>query len=216
MSNNDKSDFLKAIKAIKVIELSFTGAKAKKSKSIIKRLKDLYLEESSEATGDHANSFPLPKESMNSDYDFCVFSDGGCRGNPGPGAWGAMVQDMSGAVVYEGSDFDRQTTNNRMELIGAIFGMKNAKKLGGEKLLLVSDSKYVLEGIRSWLDGWKKRGWKKADKKEPENLDLWKEIDILKSSFVKLECKWVKGHTGHPQNERCDELANKAMDEGIS
>jgi ribonuclease HI len=214
MSSTDKNDFLKALK---VIELSFTGSKAKKSKSIIKRLKDLYLESDLVTSGSSLSTlYALPKETANSNYNYCVFSDGGCRGNPGPGAWGAMVQDMSGAVIYEGSEFTEKTTNNRMELIGAIAGMKHAKQIGGECILLVSDSKYVLEGIRSWLDGWKKRGWKKADKKEPENLDLWKEIDILKSSFKTLDCKWVKGHTGHPQNERCDELANKAMDEGIS
>lgn len=214
MSNTGKTDFLKAIN---VIESSFSGAKAKKSKVLINKLIDL-LNDSDETplSKSGTTAYTLPKESIDSDYDFCVFSDGGCRGNPGPGAWGAMVQNMAGDVVYEGSDFEKNTTNNRMELIGAISGMKKAKSLGAENILLVSDSKYVLEGIRSWLDGWKKRGWRKADKKEPENLDLWKDIDILKSKFTKLDCKWVKGHAGHPQNERCDELANKAMDEGIS
>lgn len=214
MSNTEKTDFLKAIK---VIESSFSGAKSKRSKSYINKLKDLFNEdESGLAFSKDKSVYPLPKESVGSNYDFCIFSDGGCRGNPGPGGWGAMIQNMVGDIVYEGSGFEANTTNNKMELRGAISGMKKAKLLGADNILLVSDSKYVLEGIRSWLDGWKKRGWKKADKKEPENLDLWKQIDVLKSDFTKLDCKWVKGHTGHPQNERCDELANKAMDEGIS
>ena len=100
-----------------------------------------------------------------------------------------------------------------MELSGVIQGLKfAATEYGvGTKIFVYTDSKYVVDGIKSWVAGWKKRGWKKADKKEPENLDFWKELDQLNLK-MDLEFHWVKGHAGHPQNERVDELANLAMD----
>ena len=82
-----------------------------------------------------------------------------------------------------------------------------------EKLILFSDSKYVVDGLKSWIHGWKRRGWKKADKKVPENVELWQQLDQLVSKFKNIEYQWVKGHAGHPQNERCDQLANEALDD---
>lgn len=166
--------------------------------------------------------YPLPAELQGRERAFAIFSDGACRGNPGPGAWGAIGQDKDGEVIFEGSGVDTHTTNNRMELQGAIEAFKNIKILieeeggpsvGAYQVLLYSDSKYVVDGMKSWVKGWKSRGWKKADKKAPENVELWKELDEVVKHFWAVEYHWVKGHSGHPQNERCDELANQALDE---
>ncbi|WP_417335187.1 ribonuclease HI [Halobacteriovorax marinus] len=159
---------------------------------------------------------PLPKEIKN-DKSFAIFSDGACRGNPGPGAWGMVGQDSSGAVLFKGSGVETNTTNNRMEMIGALEAMKSLKghgiNLSESKVFLYSDSKYVVDGMKSWVSGWKSRGWKKADKKIPENVDLWKELDTIASCFENIQYLWVKGHAGHPQNELCDQLANEALDD---
>ena len=109
------------------------------------------------------------------------------------------------------------TTNNRMELEGALQALealtREDTKALSKSVFLYSDSKYVVDGIEKWVPGWKKRGWKKADKKEPENLALWQELDTVVGKFKKLRFQWVKGHAGHPQNEYCDQLANQALDE---
>jgi len=148
--------------------------------------------------------------------DFYCFSDGACRGNPGPGSWGALIQDVNGEVIFEGTGVDVPTTNNKMELTGAMETLKyllDEYPIAAQKpVLLVSDSKYVLDGIQKWVPGWKARGWKKADKKTPENLELWVEFDELVCKFFDLRYKWVKGHSGYPQNEKCDLLANEALD----
>jgi ribonuclease HI len=110
-----------------------------------------------------------------------------------------------------------------MELGGAIKGLQEIKEnlpaIGKDALLtkikVVTDSKYVVEGMKSWVQGWKSRGWKKADGKAPENLDLWQELDQVRNHFMNIEWVWVKGHGGHPQNEYCDRKANEAMDENI-
>jgi ribonuclease HI len=157
------------------------------------------------------DGFELPKE-IKGQNEMALFSDGACRGNPGPGSWAFIAQDAKGKVVNQGSDFEEQTTNNRMELKGAIYALKFAKQENKEKLYLYTDSKYVVDGVEKWVAGWKSRGWKKADKKEPENLDLWKEIDSLVQN-LNVKLMWVKGHAGHPQNEYCDQLANQTLDE---
>jgi len=157
-----------------------------------------------------SDNLPLPKE-IKTKTDLALFSDGACRGNPGPGSWGYMIQDASGEKIKEGSDFETPTTNNRMELKGAINALIAAQSFQDSKLYLYTDSKYVVDGVEKWVEGWKRRGWKKADKKAPENLDLWQELDgLVQRMNVKL--LWVKGHAGHPQNEYCDQLANKALD----
>ena len=159
-----------------------------------------------------SESFPTPPEISNE--GIAVFSDGACRGNPGPGSWGIVVQDQSG-VIFESSAIDELTTNNKMELTGAIKTLEYLleNNLEDENIHLFTDSTYVVKGVKEWMKGWKARGWKKADKKAPENLDLWQKLDELTNSFSRLELHWVKGHAGHPQNERCDQLANMALDE---
>tara|TARA_R110000868_G_scaffold248282_17_gene504720 strand:- start:517 stop:1161 length:645 start_codon:yes stop_codon:yes gene_type:complete len=165
-------------------------------------------------------SLPLPAELSGMENSFALFSDGACRGNPGPGSFGMLAQNNTGEVIFEGSGVDNPTTNNRMELEGAIVALENLVEYLKENppsskphVWLFSDSKYVVEGVEKWVAGWKARGWKKADKKEPENVDLWKRLDETTKLFTNLKFKWVKGHAGHPQNERCDQLANIALDE---
>ena len=164
---------------------------------------------------------PLPKEITDPELHFALFSDGGCRGNPGPGAFAFVVQNGRGDVLFEISNSEPDTTNNRMELSGAIRALEavdyHLEEVGILKqdatIFLYSDSKYVVDGINSWVAGWKKRGWKKADKKTPENLELWQQLDELNIKLPNVHFLWVKGHAGHPQNERCDELLNQAMDQ---
>lgn len=167
-------------------------------------------------------SFPLPENFSRQEEDFFLFSDGACRGNPGPGAYALMAQNSKGDILFETSGVDLQTTNNRMELMGAIESLRllreylhsSGREEKSVKAYLFSDSKYVVEGSRSWLPQWKARQWKKSDQKTPENLQLWQEWDQVMSSWEgELELHWVKGHSGHPQNERCDQLANLALDE---
>lgn len=162
-------------------------------------------------------SFELPREF---DGEFAIFSDGACRGNPGPGAWGTMIQDKEGNVIHESSGVDLLTTNNKMELEGALNGLEWLASYMNDqgidqsvKVFLYSDSRYLVDGALKWIAGWKARGWKKADKKVPENLELWKRVDHYQSQFDSLSFHWVKGHAGHPQNEHCDSLANKALDD---
>jgi ribonuclease HI len=152
---------------------------------------------------------------------FAVFADGACRGNPGPGAWATMIQDTKAQIILRSTGVDMPTTNNKMELEGVIRGLNGLIEKWIEDgisdhespVFVYSDSKYVIEGIEKWVSGWKARGWKKADGKEPENLNLWRELDQLKSRFNHITFLWVKGHAGHPQNEMCDKMANLALDE---
>ena len=135
-----------------------------------------------------------------------IFTDGACSGNPGPGGWGAILR--YGDTEKELSGGEAETTNNRMELTAAIEAL-NALKRPCE-IVLTTDSTYVKDGITSWIDGWKKRGWKNSQKKPVKNEDLWKALDEARSRHA-VEWKWVKGHAGHAENERCDELARNAM-----
>ncbi len=149
-------------------------------------------------------SMPLPEEVVSSNA-YALFSDGACRGNPGPGAYGALGQMPNADKLFEASGVELRTTNNQMELKGAIVALDKILSCWEEGSLevgavfLYSDSKYVVDGIQKWVPGWKRRGWKKADNKAPENLDLWQELDVLVSKFDELQFKWVKGHSGHPK-----------------
>ncbi len=135
-----------------------------------------------------------------------LFTDGACSGNPGPGGWGALLRYKSTEKELSGAEPD--TTNNRMELMAAIEGLKAMKRAC--HVTLYTDSKYVLQGVTEWMDGWKARGWKTADKKPVKNQDLWMALDEqVKRHTVKWE--WVKGHNGHIENERVDELARMAI-----
>lgn len=167
---------------------------------------------------------PPPAEIANEPAAVAIYSDGGCRGNPGPGAFAFVIQDHGGKVLAEGVEYEGHTTNNKMELSGPIRGLSELKDVlpsnGKDPLLtkvkVITDSKYVVDGMKSWVAGWKSRGWKKADGKAPENMELWQELDRVRNGFLEVEWMWVKGHGGHPQNEYCDQKANEAMDENIS
>jgi ribonuclease HI len=135
-----------------------------------------------------------------------IFTDGACSGNPGPGGWGAILR--YGDTEKELSGGEAETTNNRMELTAAIEALNALKRPC--QIVLTTDSTYVKDGITSWIDGWKKRGWKNSQKKPVKNEDLWKALDEARSRHT-VEWKWVKGHAGHAENERCDELARNAM-----
>jgi len=136
-----------------------------------------------------------------------VFSDGGCRGNPGPGGWGVIVKTPDLSMELLGSSV--HTTNNQMELQGAIEGLK--KTPIGSSVHLVTDSQYVTKGISEWLSSWKLRGWRTSTKGAVKNKVQWQELDVLVSQR-KVTVEWVRGHSGHPENERCDVLANQAID----
>ncbi len=131
-----------------------------------------------------------------------IFTDGACSGNPGLGGWGAILR--FGEVEKELSGGERHTTNNRMELMGAIAALEALKR--PVKVKLHTDSMYVRDGIAKWLPGWKKKGWMTADKKPVKNVDLWQRLDSA-ASVHDVEWLWVKGHSGHPENERVDALA---------
>jgi ribonuclease HI len=143
-----------------------------------------------------------------SDQEVEIFSDGACRGNPGPGGWGTLLRFNGKEKELYGGEAD--TTNNRMELMAAIRGLESLKK--SSKVILTTDSQYVMKGATEWMAGWKRKGWMTAAKKPVKNVDLWQRLEsALKPHEVK-GC-WVRGHTGHPENERADALANRGVDE---
>lgn len=136
-----------------------------------------------------------------------IYTDGACRGNPGPGGWGAILRYGDNEKELSGSE--AETTNNRMELTAVI---RSLEALSREcSIDVTTDSKYVMDGISSWIHNWKRNGWKNASKKPVKNADLWKTLDALVADH-QVDWHWVKGHSGHPENERADELANLAID----
>ncbi|MFK8026489.1 MAG: ribonuclease HI [Gammaproteobacteria bacterium] len=137
-----------------------------------------------------------------------IFTDGACRGNPGPGGWGALLRFKDSEKMLKGAV--NQTTNNRMELQAAISALESLSRPC--KIRLTTDSRYVMDGIQQWLPNWKKRGWKTANKKPVKNEDLWRQLDQLASTH-EIDWQWVKGHSGHRENELVDQLANDAIDE---
>jgi ribonuclease HI len=137
-----------------------------------------------------------------------IFTDGACRGNPGPGGWGALLRFGGEEKTLFGGEKD--TTNNRMELTAVIEALGALKRPCD--VTLTSDSTYVLKGIQEWMPNWKKRGWITASKKPVKNVDLWKKLDVLIVEH-KIDWQWVKGHSGHPENELADQLANQGIDE---
>src|SRR5712691_1202491 len=134
-----------------------------------------------------------------------IFTDGACLGNPGPGGWGVILR--SGAVEKELSGCDPATTNNRMELQAAIEGLSALTEPCDVDLY--TDSQYVRNGMHTWLANWKRNGWRTADRKPVKNVDLWQRLDQLVGAH-QVRWHWVRGHDGHPENERCDALANAA------
>ena len=139
-----------------------------------------------------------------------IYSDGACRGNPGPGGWGAILRLRSGERSAEKEIYggEAQTTNNRMELMAVIRALEALKR--PSRVRLYTDSLYVQKGISTWIHDWKRRGWLTADKKPVKNIDLWQRLGELAEKH-EVEWHWVRGHAGHPENERADRLANKGI-----
>ncbi|MGI3169576.1 ribonuclease HI [Pseudooceanicola sp. C21-150M6] len=143
--------------------------------------------------------------------DYYAFTDGACSGNPGPGGWGVLLQAKDGETLLKERDLkggEAETTNNRMELLAAINALEALGR--ATPITVITDSAYVKNGVTSWIHGWKRNGWKTADRKPVKNADLWQRLDQAAARH-QVTWKWVKGHAGHPENERADELAREGM-----
>lgn len=135
-----------------------------------------------------------------------LITDGACSGNPGPGGWGAILRHRGRERELSGGE--RQTTNNRMEMLAVIRGLEALKRPC--RVRIITDSKYVMQGVTEWMDNWKRRQWRTASKKPVKNVDLWQRLDEALSDH-EVEWQWVRGHAGHPDNERADQLARDAI-----
>jgi ribonuclease HI len=135
-----------------------------------------------------------------------IFTDGACKGNPGPGGWGVLMR--YGEVEKELCGGETNTTNNRMEMLAVISGLEALKK--STKVRIILDSQYVQKGMNEWIHGWKARGWKTAAKQPVKNVDLWQRLDLAVARH-EVQWQWVRGHAGHEGNERADQLANKGI-----
>lgn len=139
-----------------------------------------------------------------------IFTDGACRGNPGPGGWGALLRFQGHEKALYGGE--AETTNNRMELMAVIAALRALKR--PSRVRITTDSQYVKNGITSWIHNWKRNGWKTSARKPVKNVDLWQALD-QEAARHDIEWAWVKGHSGHAENERADELANRGIDEMV-
>ncbi|MCB2127522.1 MAG: ribonuclease HI [Rhodobacteraceae bacterium] len=140
-----------------------------------------------------------------------AYTDGACSGNPGPGGWGALLIARDGDTVVKTRELkggEAETTNNRMELLAAISALETLKR--ASSITVVTDSAYVKNGVSQWIHGWKRNGWRTSDKKPVKNVDLWQRLDEAQARH-KVTWEWIKGHAGHPENERADELARAGM-----
>lgn len=140
-----------------------------------------------------------------------AYTDGACSGNPGPGGWGVLMRAMEGATVLRERELkggEAETTNNRMELLAAISALEALRR--PSTITIVTDSAYVKNGVTTWIHGWKRNGWRTADGKPVKNLDLWQRLDEARGRH-RVTWEWIKGHAGHPENERADELARAGM-----
>ena len=155
----------------------------------------------------------LPKPDAKTPNTVVIYTDGACKGNPGPGGWGAILTSAPG-VEKEIFGGEMNTTNNRMELTAVIEALRALKRPCAVTLFL--DSEYVRRGITEWISGWKARGWRTAAKAPVKNVDLWQQLDALvATSGHKIDWRWVKGHAGDPGNERADGLANKGVERAL-
>ncbi|MCB4457522.1 ribonuclease HI [Leisingera sp. McT4-56] len=140
-----------------------------------------------------------------------AYTDGACSGNPGPGGWGVLLRAMDGDTIVKEKELsggEAETTNNRMELLAAINALESLAR--PSTITVVTDSAYVKNGVTSWIFSWKKNGWKTSSKKPVKNVELWQRLDEAQRRH-KVTWEWVKGHAGHPENERADELARAGM-----
>ncbi len=137
-----------------------------------------------------------------------AYTDGACRGNPGPGGWGVLLESQGRNKELFGGE--TATTNNRMELMAAIMALESLR--GPCEVELFTDSQYVMKGITEWIGGWKSRGWKTADRRPVKNVDLWMRLDLARAAHA-VRWNWVRGHQGHPGNEAADVLANRGVDQ---
>lgn len=140
-----------------------------------------------------------------------LFTDGACRGNPGPGGWGVLLREEGHEWTLSGSEMN--TTNNRMELAAAINGL--AYFTEAREVALTTDSQYVRQGITQWIHGWRRNGWRTSAKQPVKNQDLWQALDALAAKHS-VSWHWVRGHSGHPENEQADALANAAIDQMLA
>lgn len=143
--------------------------------------------------------------------DLFAYTDGACSGNPGPGGWGVLMRAMDGDAVKKERELkggEPQTTNNRMELLAAIHALESLTR--PSRITIITDSAYVKNGVTGWIHGWKRNGWKTAAKKPVKNAELWQRLDAAQHTHD-VTWEWVKGHAGHPENERADELARAGM-----
>ena len=188
----------------------FPGEKEQNALRIIQDALQNFPE--SDGQADSENTAPIGPSCL------ILFTDGGAHGNPGPGAWAALLQDAQNQVITEASGSSYDTTNNRMELQAVIEGLKAAlayfeeRQIKKREVSLFSDSQIVVKGITQWLAAWKQKNWKKADGQPVANMALWQEIDTL-ATQIKVHAAWVRGHNGQPQNEYCDKLVQKAIAE---
>ncbi|TJZ90435.1 ribonuclease HI [Paracoccus gahaiensis] len=143
--------------------------------------------------------------------DLFAWTDGACSGNPGPGGWGVLMRALDGATVVKERELaggEAATTNNRMELMAAISALEVLTR--PTRIVIVTDSAYVKNGVTQWIHGWKRNGWKTADRKPVKNVELWQRLDAAQATHT-VEWRWIKGHAGHAENERADELARAGM-----
>ncbi|TNF11583.1 MAG: ribonuclease HI [Rhodobacteraceae bacterium] len=144
--------------------------------------------------------------------DLYAWTDGACSGNPGPGGWGVLMRAMEGDTIVKERELkggEAETTNNRMELLAAINALEALTR--GTAITITTDSAYVKNGVTGWIHGWKRNGWRTSNKKPVKNVDLWQRLDEAQRRH-KVTWEWIKGHAGHPENERADELARAGME----
>ncbi|MBK8229319.1 MAG: ribonuclease HI [Candidatus Eisenbacteria bacterium] len=147
----------------------------------------------------------MAEETPNTPLDVIIYADGACSGNPGPGGWGAVLKDPRTGRTVEMSGGEPETTNNRMELRAVIEGLRRIKTPRA-RIHVVTDSRYIVDGMSKWIFGWQKNGWRTADKKPVKNYEYWQEL-LHWAKPHEITWEWVRGHSGHPENERCDALA---------